>query len=104
MIFERFFQNSEARQGKFAVYKCNACGHIEWLPVSNPPFQTTPRPCPVCKAEDGGDARRELERRRDELAKEIEIRQAERDQVLVELEVMESGKKKEATPCLSKVS
>jgi len=83
MVFKREFKNgtgNDPRDTWYAVYKCDACGHDEWIHMSDRyTFRREPRVCPKCHCMGAEDLRKSLEAKRTKL-------QAEQDRVRKEIE------------------
>ena len=101
MYFEKFFTNGEVTRNKFAQYHCDLCGQKHCIEVRRSDFDTSPRPCPDCKAIDSNDLHNHLIQKRDNLAKQIQELQAQLDQLNVELITTEPTKEKEPCPVKS---
>jgi len=65
MRYTREFQSgfgNDPRNKRYAVYKCEACGHDVWVHMPTPStFDRRDRPCPRCGSMGAGDRRASLE-------------------------------------------
>lgn len=90
MKYTREFQSgfgNDPRNKWYAVYKCDACGHEEWvhMPMRST-FDRRPRTCPKCHSLGAEDLRNVLEAKKAELqAQEAKVR-AEIDKVIAEID------------------
>lgn len=97
MKYIRKFQSgaggSDPRNKWYAVYKCAACGHDEWVRISNvQTFIPRDRACPQCGVMDPEDLRKNLELKRASLeAQEAQVR-AEIEKVIEELNRLQEEK------------
>jgi DNA repair exonuclease SbcCD ATPase subunit len=98
MYFVKFFTNGEVTATRFAQFFCPLCNKKHSIETSRRDFDTSPRPCPDCKATDSNDLRRHLTQKRDELTKQIQKLQQELDSINVELLTTDPNTK-EKEPC-----
>lgn len=77
MRYIREFQTgtgSDPRDKWIAVFKCDACGHEDWIPMSDRhTFKKEPRTCPACKVKEPEDLAKLLAQKASLEAEQVRI-------------------------------
>jgi len=92
MIFVRKTGDSnphDPRQKRWAIFKCQSCGHEENYDVTNKPTfdYDTQRTCPQCKTASEEEYLQNIHSRIDRLTKQKSLLEIEIDQLIREAEV-----------------
>lgn len=93
MIFVREFESGfghDPRNKWYAVYKCDACGHEDYIHMPMPSiFNRNPRKCPKCHCLRAEDLRKSLAIKKAQLEAERARLDREIAELVVEMETKE---------------